>query len=135
MLDYGCIKTETSPNGEGSRYAEIYMKVAELLIVNMPNLFAMERVFFNKNVSSAMTTHGAIAIVELATAQIGIDSVLLKPQAVNVAVGFAQADKVKVKETVKRITGASIRNSHAADAVVVAIAGLLKIRDSGYLVT
>jgi len=127
VVDYGCIKTASS-NGEGSRYTVIYSEISKLLIANTPNIVAIERVFFNKNVSSALTTHGAVAICQLSAAQIGIESVLLKPQAVKAAIGFATADKAKVKQMVAKLTGAKIRSAHANDAVAVAIAGLLTHR-------
>lgn len=132
VLAHDCIQTKPWPFGQGcgdgSRYTKIYSEISKLLVANTPNIVAIERVFFNKNISSAMTTHGAIAISQLSAAQIGIETVLLKPQVVKAAIGFVKADKDKVKQMVAKLTGIEIRNSHAADAVAVAFAGVLHCR-------
>ena len=48
------------------------------------------------------------------------------PQQVKSAVcGHGGADKASVKKFVEKLTGTPVRNRHAADAVAVAIAGLL----------
>ena len=65
---------------------------------------------------------------QLSAAQIGIETMLLNPQAVKASIGFAKADKAKVKQMVSKITGSKIRSAHANDAVAVAIAGLLTHR-------
>ena len=67
ILDSGCIRTASS-NCEGSRYTVIYSEISKLRIANTSNIVAIERVFFNKNVSSAFTTHGAIAVCQLSAA-------------------------------------------------------------------
>ena len=126
VFSHGCIKTKkASPNGEGCRYLAIYQKLSEVIASHSPTCVAVERVFYNQNVSSAITTGGVIAICLLAAEEAGIANLQIKPQAAKQAIGFGTADKAKVKQMVQKLTGVSIRDSHAADAVAVAIAGIL----------
>ena len=115
-----------SSDDEASRLLQIYQQISELLHVHVPNSVAIERVFHNKNISSSLKTAQMIGVCQLAAAQIGLDVSMFTPQQVKSAVcGRGGADKASVKKFVEKLTGVSVRNAHAADAVAVAIAGLL----------
>lgn len=125
LLDHGCIET-TVDSTESERALSIYQKISEVIGAHMPNMVAIERVFFNKNVSSAITTGGVVFLCLLAAEQAGIESLQVKPQSAKAAIGFATADKSRVQQMVSKLTGVSVKNVHAADAAAVAIAGLLR---------
>ena len=125
LLDSGCIVTSPAES-EASRLLQIYQQISELLHVHCPNSFSIERVFHNKNVSSSLKTAQAIGVIQVAAEQAGVDTKMFTPQQVKAAVcGHGGADKASVKKFVEKLTGTPVRNRHAADAVAVAIAGLL----------
>lgn len=127
LLRSGVIYT-ASDAPTAKRFDTIYTRLVELLTKRKPDLVSIEGVFFNRNVSSAMSTAGVIAIAQLACEHAGIPSVVIKPQVVKASVtGTGTASKEQVKKMVNRLLGAGIRNDHEADAIAAAIGGLLKI--------
>ena len=126
VLDAGIIRT-ASTDTEAVRALAIYREIADLLMSNAPNLLAVEKVFYNRNVSSAISTGGVVYICLLAAEQIGIESEQITPQQAKAsATGRGTASKADVSRMVHRLTGARLDNAHTADAAAVAIAGLLK---------
>ena len=126
LLESGCITTQTKGT-QASRLLHIYQNISEVIQAHHPHLVAIERVYFNRNVSSAITTGGAIGVCLLAAEVIGIESLLLTPQqAKAAATGTGQATKEKMKKLLGRLLRRDIRNHHEADAAAVAIAGLLQ---------
>ena len=125
LLQSGCIQTETS-SSQAKRLLKIYQEISELIHVHTPNIVAIERVYFNRNVSSAITTAGVIGVCLLAAEQLGIESLLLTPQQAKAATGgTGSAGKKQVQRMISHLTGSVLKNRHAADAAAVAIAGLL----------
>ena len=126
VLDAGVITTPKTES-EAKRVLLIYDEVSELLIENPPNLLAVEQVFYNRNISSCITTAGVVYICLLAAEQIGIECEQITPQqAKAAATGRGTASKKDVAHMVHRLTGAKLANTHTADAAAVAIAGLLQ---------
>ena len=110
----------------GYRLNHHYEAVREILTEHSPTLVSIESVFFNRNISSCISTASVIAIAELASEQAGIPALQIKPQAVKSAVtGTGTASKQAVKKMVNKITGTTLTNGHEADAAAAAIAGLL----------
>lgn len=127
LLESGCIQTDRSAT-EAERLLKIYQDISELIHAHHPNLVAIEKVYFNRNVSSAITTGGVIGVCLLATEQLGIESLLLTPQqAKAAATGRGQASKETMKKVLTRLLSLDIRNHHEADAAALAIAGLLHL--------
>ena len=87
---------------------------------------SIEAVFFNKNISSCLSTASVIAVAELASVQASIPTFQVKPQAVKSAVtGVGTASKTAVKRMVNKLLAVEITSDHEADAAATAIAGLL----------
>ena len=127
LLESGCIQTD-SKETQAERLLKIYQDIGEIIGAHTPHLVAIEKVYFNKNVSSAISTGGAIGVCLLAAEQLGIESVLLTPQqAKAAATGNGRASKETMKKVLDRLLGHPIDNHHAADAAALAIAGLLQI--------
>ena len=127
LFESGCIQTDRKEN-QAQRLLKIYHLVSELLHAHTPNLLAIEKVYFNKNVSSAITTGGVIGVCLLAAEQAGIESLLLTPQKVKAAAtGNGRASKETMKKVLDRLLGHPIDNHHVADAAALAIAGLLHL--------
>ena len=131
LLESGCIQTDSKAT-EAERILKLYQLVSQLIHAHHPNLVAIERVYFNKNVSSAITTGGVIGVCLLSAEQLGIESVLLTPQQAKAsATGNGRASKETMKKVLTRLLSLDIRNHHEADAAAVAIAGLLQPNVTG----
>lgn len=126
VVDAGLIRSsKTEP--EPKRIAKIYDKVYDLLADELPNLLAVEQVFYNRNVSSAMSTAGVVYVCLLAAEHTGIESEQITPQMAKAsATGRSTASKADVAKFVYKLTGEHLENQHTADAAAVAIAGILK---------
>ena len=111
----------------GKRLNTHYSMIRKLITEHSPDLVSIESVFFNRNITSCISTASVIAICELASEQAGIPTIQIKPQAVKSAVtGSGRATKTAVKKMVNRLLDAKFTNDHEADATAAAIAGLLQ---------
>ena len=127
LLEHGTIQTDRQQT-QAARLLHIHKDILQLIHDVTPNLVAIEKVYFNKNVSSAISTGGAIGVCLLATEQLGIESLLLTPQQVKAAAtGTGRASKETMKKVLTRLLGHPIDNHHEADAAALAIAGLLQL--------
>ena len=87
------------------------------------DIIGVERVFFAKNVSSALSTANVIGAIELIAHQASVPCVQILPNAVKAAVGGAGgSSKPLVRQYIKILTGKTIKNHHEADAIATAIA-------------
>ena len=128
ILERGCITTDKHTETP-KRMLEIYTSVTELLHHHTPDLLSVEQVFWNRNITSAMSTAAVMHICQLSAEQAGIDSRQVTPQQVKMACGCGgKASKEAVKVFVSKLTGEKMTNAHTADAAACAIAGLLKSR-------
>lgn len=113
----------------GTRLENHYNAFQELLTEHAPTLVCIEGVFFNRNISSCISTASVIAVIELACIQRGIPTLQVKPQAVKAAVtGKGRAGKQQVKRNVNKLLRTQIKSPHEADAAAAAIAGLLHLK-------
>lgn len=106
------------------RLRVVHDAVAELLIQHRPDVVAVERVFAQRNVRTAMGTAQAAAVVMLAAAQADIPVALHTPSEVKAAVtGNGRADKTQVGEMVRRLLRLPVTPAPAdvADALALAI--------------
>ena len=124
-LASGVISTEASAC-DAVRYATIYNAVNALIAEHTPDVLSIERVYFNKNVSSCLSTASVIGVIRLSAELARMPSIQVRPQAVKAAVtGGGRASKAQVQKMVAKLLGVDIQNAHAADAAAVAMAGLL----------
>lgn len=122
-LESGVIRTPARAE-EGLRLAEIHRAVQRLIATHRPRVVAVERVYFNKNVQSALAVGQARGVVLLAAAQAGVPVAEFTPLEVKQAVsGQGGAAKGQVGYMVRVILGlpAVPRPDDAADALAVAI--------------
>lgn len=86
------------------RLAALYEDVARLIEDTSPDTVAVERVFFNANVRTAMGVGQAAGVVLLAAAQSGLDVTEYTPTQVKASVaGRGDADKEQVGYMVRAI--------------------------------
>jgi crossover junction endodeoxyribonuclease RuvC len=122
-LDAGCWTT-TPDAGLPARLLAIHVALLELIDLYRPDLLAVERIFFSRNVQTAFAVGQARGVVLLAAAERGVPLVEATPSAVKMAVtGAGRADKTQVAAVVARILGLDEPPSpdDAADALAVAV--------------
>ena len=102
--------------------------ITTLLEEHKPDIVCVESVFFNRNVSSAVSTGMVIGVVSALGAGAGIPVEFVTPQAVKSAVGARRdAGKAEIEMLVKRLLKVELKN-HAADAAACGLCGLLSLR-------
>ena len=115
----------TSPEKDlPNRLAEIAREIEELLDEYQPSAVAVERIFFQSNVRTAMSVGQVSGLVLSAAARRNIEVVQYSPNQVKLALtGWGSADKAQVQKMVKeRLKLNSIpKPADAADAAAIAL--------------
>ena len=121
-VDHGCLVT--SPDlSMPERLLAIHSLVEELLGLHRPDLMGVERLFFSRNVQTALGVGQARGVVLLAAAQHGTPVREATPNEVKSAItGYGAADKEQVQRMVQLVLGMSDRPrpDDAADALAIA---------------
>jgi crossover junction endodeoxyribonuclease RuvC len=121
-LAHGCLETSKgAPHPE--RLLLLDEGLRDLLAVHGPALVGIEKLFFQKNVKTAMTVSEARGVALLAMQSGGVPISEFTPMQVKMAVtGYGGADKRQVQEMVKRLLGLREipRPDDAADALAIA---------------
>ena len=130
LVAYGVILT---PAGAPmpDRLVTIYQALVDLIAKYRPATGAVEKLFFQKNVSTAMTVGQARGVAILAMAQAGLSIGEYNPRAVKTAVaGYGGADKKQMQGMVKAVLNLTDipKPDDAADALAVAICHLHSAR-------
>ena len=118
----------TPPTAEiGARLHQVHREMVTLIAETAPDAIAIERVFFNSNVRTAMGVGQAAGVVLLAAEQAGVPVTQYTPTQVKAAVaGTGDADKEQVGfmvRTLLRLTEIP-RPADAADALALALCHL-----------
>lgn len=126
LVAYGTIQT---PAGAPmpDRLRTIYHELKQLLALHGPDTAAVEKLFFQRNVSTAMSVGQARGVALLALAEAGVSVGEYTPRDVKLAVaGYGGADKPQVQQMVRAILNLSgvPKPDDAADALAVAICHL-----------
>jgi len=121
-IDHGCLVT--SPDSSlPERLLAIHALVDDLLALHQPDLLAVERLFFSKNVQTAFGVGQARGVVLLAAAQHRTPVREATPNEVKSAItGYGAADKDQVARMVQLVLGMGElpRPDDAADALAIA---------------
>jgi crossover junction endodeoxyribonuclease RuvC len=125
-VDHGVILTPADmPMAQ--RLALLYGKLNEILVLHGPDSSAVEKLFFQRNVKTAITVGQGRGVVLLALAQAGVPVAEYTPLEVKLAVaGYGGADKRQVQEMVRVLLDLDEipKPDDAADALAVAICHL-----------
>jgi crossover junction endodeoxyribonuclease RuvC len=125
-VEFGVITTPKDlPAPE--RLALLYRELNRILEKHHPETAGVEKLFFQKNVSTAIGVGQARGVVLLALAQAGLDVAEYTPNEVKQAVaGYGSADKRQVQEMVRVLLALPEipRPDDAADALAIAICHL-----------
>ena len=122
-LEYGSIRT--SPKEIlAKRIEKLYKDLSDIIAKYQPGIVAVEELFFNKNVKTALIVGQARGVVLLAAQISGAKLVEFTPLQVKQAVSaYGRADKAQVQRMVKMILNLDQipKPDDAADALAVAI--------------
>lgn len=129
-VDYGVITTPPDlcmPD----RLALIYHRLRDILILHQPEGGAVEKLFFQSNVTTAISVGQARGVALLALAESRIPVAEYTPLEVKQAVaGYGAADKNQVQQMVRALLGLKTipKPDDAADALAIAICHLSSAR-------
>ena len=126
MIDYGAIQT---PPGIAmpERLLSLYERLKEILLLHRPQSGAVEKLFFQRNVTTAISVGQARGVALLALAEMNLPVMEYTPLEIKQAVaGFGGAGKGQVQQMVKALLEMDDipRPDDAADALAVAICHL-----------
>jgi crossover junction endodeoxyribonuclease RuvC len=123
LIHYGVITTPAKqPMTE--RLLELHHRLQELVTAYKPEMGAVEQLFFQKNVTTALSVGQARGVVLLTLASSGLAVEEYSPQDVKQAVtGYGAAEKVQMQRMVKTLLNMDElpKPDDAADALAVAI--------------
>jgi len=125
-VDFGIIST-SKDSSPPARLEILFDELNKLLKKNKPDTAAVEKLFFQRNVSTAIAVGQARGVVMLCLQKAGIEPFEYTPNEVKQAVaGYGAADKRQVQEMVRALLRLDSipKPDDAADALAIAITHL-----------
>ncbi len=129
VIDYGVFRTDSHLT-LSSRLLLIYNHITDLLLLHKPQKCAVEKLFFQKNVKTAMAVGEARGVVLLALEKQGINPKEYTPNEVKQAVaGYGGADKKQIQMMVQTLLALPElpKPDDAADALAIALCYISQI--------
>src|SRR5450759_2783017 len=123
---YGTIQTPAGVAAH-NRLSLLFHQVNEILLLHRPDACAVEKLFFQRNISTAIAVGQARGVLMLAISEAGLDMAEYTPNEVKQAVvGYGSAGKKQVQEMVRVLLALPEipRPDDAADALAIAITHL-----------
>ena len=126
LVTYGTIQT---PAGIAAhqRLSVLFHRLNEILVLHRPDSCAVEKLFFQRNISTAIAVGQARGVVMLSISETGLDMAEYTPNEVKKAVvGYGSAGKKQVQEMVRVLLALPEipKPDDAADALAIAITHL-----------
>jgi len=128
---YDSIVTSAKTMTPAERLEMIHMRIGELLDGYRPSHMAIEKLFFSRNVTSAMGVSEVRGVIILAAQQRGIPVSEYTPTQVKMAItGSGKADKLQMQEMIRRLLGLSEipKPDDVADGLSVALCHIHVVR-------
>jgi crossover junction endodeoxyribonuclease RuvC len=125
-VQFGVISTPKDKSA-AERLDMLYRQLNEILAAHHPDTAAVEKLFFSKNVTTAIAVGQARGVLLLSLAQAGLEIAEYTPNEVKQAVaGYGSADKRQVQEMVRvlLVLPEIPKPDDAADALAIAITHL-----------
>lgn len=121
----GFVRLTPSPS-LSSRLKHLHQTLKKVIDEFQPADLAVEKIFFAKNVQSALTLGHVRGVILLTAVEAGLEIFEYSPLEIKKAVtGFGRADKNQVQEMVKILLGIpSIANQDVSDALAAGICHL-----------
>ena len=126
MVAYGIIKTEPDLLAE-KRLLAIHQQLNDILLLHHPDCGAVEKLFFQRNITTAIAVGQARGVILLSLAQQNIPLVEYTPNEIKQAVtGYGAADKKQVQEMIRTLLNLKEipKPDDAADALAIALCHL-----------
>ena len=101
LVDAGVIRTPVHED-DAVRLETIYDELMDIITANKPDTMSVEKLFFARNVTTAMTVAQARGVVLLCAQQSGLPIFEYTPLQIKQSVtGYGKADKKQIQEMVK----------------------------------
>ena len=123
LIDAGCIRTPSEAT-DAERLRQLHGGLRTLIGEHRPQRVGIERLFFQRNVQTAMTVGQARGVALLAAAEANVPIDEPTPNEVKQTIcGNGAADKAQVASMVQRLLGVSLAGvpDDATDALAIAI--------------
>jgi len=101
MVDAGVIRTPVKED-DAVRLVTIYEELSDIIAASKPTVMSVEKLFFARNVTTAMTVAQARGVVLLCGMQAGMTIFEYTPMQIKQAItGYGKADKKQMQEMVR----------------------------------
>lgn len=101
IVDAGVIRTPVKQD-DAIRLLTIYDEIKEIIAATSPQVVSVEKLFFARNVTTAMTVSQARGVVLLAAQQSALRIVEYTPMQIKLALtGYGKAEKHQIQEMVR----------------------------------
>lgn len=101
MVDAGVIRTPVKED-DAVRLLTIYEELTDIIAANKPTIMSVEKLFFARNVTTAMTVSQARGVVLLCAKQADMAIFEYTPMQIKQSVtGYGKADKKQMQEMVR----------------------------------
>jgi crossover junction endodeoxyribonuclease RuvC len=130
MVDAGVITTPAN-TAHDVRLEDIFNSLTEIISTTKPEVCSIEKLFFSKNITTAMTVAEARGVAILVAKQHGVTiAEYTPPQIKQTLTGYGKADKKQVQEMVRLQLGLSEvpKPDDCADALAAAITHAFMMR-------
>jgi crossover junction endodeoxyribonuclease RuvC len=130
LVDAGVIRTPVKED-DAIRLHTIFDELSEIIRTTKPSIMSVEKLFFARNVTTAMTVSQARGVVLLCAKQAGLDIHEYTPMQIKQAItGYGRADKKQIQEMVKLQLGLTAipKPDDAADALAAALTHAATVR-------
>lgn len=135
LVDYGVITTPSNmPMSD--RLQQLHSQLSQLLALHRPTSGAVEKLYFQRNVSSAISVGQARGVTLLALAEAGVQVAEYTPREIKQAiVGYGGAEKKQIQQMVRMLLEMESipQPDDAADALAIAICHLHSMPMRGLL--
>jgi crossover junction endodeoxyribonuclease RuvC len=123
LVDAGVIRTPVKED-DAVRLLTIYEELTDIIAQNKPTIMSVEKLFFARNVTTAMTVAQARGVVLLCGMQSGMQIFEYTPMQIKQSItGYGKADKKQMQEMVRVILKLKEipQPDDAADALAAAL--------------
>lgn len=123
LVDAGVIRTPVKED-DAVRLETIFQELTDIIVATKPQVMAVEKLFFLRNVTTAMTVSQARGVVLLVARLNGLEIFEYTPLQIKQAItGYGKADKKQVQEMVRVLLKLKeiSKPDDAADALAAAL--------------
>jgi len=123
LVDAGVIRTPVKED-DAVRLEIIFQELTDIIVAAKPQVMSVERLFFARNVTTAMTVSQACGVVLLCARLNGLKIFEYTPLQIKQAItGYGKADKKQMQEMVRVLLGLkeAPKPDDCADALAAAI--------------